>query len=126
MASEGDSDSSFPSPSRTQYFSSDMEASGEESEPRPAPGKAPLWLLKRQGQKVSPPNPNPPPGRVSESRSEGPPVLVMSLQQGAPILSPDKQHWYGSEEFLALPAQLRKTEMLALRLEHLAPLVTPP
>lgn len=30
------------------------------------------------------------------------------------------QHWYGSEEFLALPAQLRKTEMLALKLESLA------
>lgn len=42
--------------------------------------------------------------------------------------SPEKQHWYGSEEFLALPAQLRKTEMLALKLESLArsiPLVPP-
>lgn len=34
--------------------------------------------------------------------------------------SPERQHWYGSEEFLALPAQLRKTEMLALKLEGLA------
>lgn len=34
--------------------------------------------------------------------------------------SPDKEHWYGSEEFLALPAQLRKTEMLAMKLESLA------
>ncbi|KAM9707476.1 A-kinase anchor protein 6 isoform 2-T2 [Menidia menidia] len=27
------------------------------------------------------------------------------------------EHWYGSEEFLALPAQLNKTEMLAMKLE---------
>uniref|UniRef100_A0A3Q4I7F0 A-kinase anchor protein 6-like n=1 Tax=Neolamprologus brichardi TaxID=32507 RepID=A0A3Q4I7F0_NEOBR len=33
--------------------------------------------------------------------------------------SPDREHWYGSEEFLALPAQLRKTEMLAMKLESL-------
>lgn len=60
-----------------------------------------------------------------------PPVSVMSLQQGAhglPKTSPGKQHWYGSEEFLALPAQLQETEMLALKLERLAqsvPLVNP-
>lgn len=52
MLSEGDSDSSLPSPIRTQYCSSDMEASGEESEPRPPPGKTAVWVLKRQGQKV--------------------------------------------------------------------------
>lgn len=53
VLSEGDSDSSLPSPVRTQYCSSDMEASGEESEPRPPPGKTAVWVLKRQGQKVS-------------------------------------------------------------------------
>uniref|UniRef100_A0A674ML43 A-kinase anchoring protein 6 n=1 Tax=Takifugu rubripes TaxID=31033 RepID=A0A674ML43_TAKRU len=92
--SEGDSDSSAPSPIRNQYFSSDMEASGEESDPRPPPGKTAVWILKRQGQK-----------------------------QGAHVLpktSPGRQHWYGSEEFLALPAQLHETEMLALKLESLA------
>ncbi|XP_067312064.1 A-kinase anchor protein 6 isoform X2 [Pseudorasbora parva] len=31
-----------------------------------------------------------------------------------------KEHWYGSDEFLALPAQLKKTEMLAMKLESLA------
>uniref|UniRef100_A0A3Q4IEG9 A-kinase anchor protein 6-like n=1 Tax=Neolamprologus brichardi TaxID=32507 RepID=A0A3Q4IEG9_NEOBR len=72
--SEGDSDSSLPSPMREQALSSDLEASGEESDPRP-----PL-------------------------SSKG---------------SPDREHWYGSEEFLALPAQLRKTEMLAMKLESL-------
>lgn len=52
-------------------------------------------------------------------------LLIVSpqLQPGSQVLSkasPDRQHWYGSEEFLALPAQLRKTEMLAMKLESLA------
>lgn len=52
-------------------------------------------------------------------------LLIVSpkLQPGSQLLSkasPDRQHWYGSEEFLALPAQLRKTEMLAMKLESLA------
>ena len=51
--SEGDSDSSVPSPMREQFLSSDLEASGEESDPRPRPGKAAVWIVKRQGQKVS-------------------------------------------------------------------------
>uniref|UniRef100_A0A3Q3EIQ2 A-kinase anchoring protein 6 n=1 Tax=Labrus bergylta TaxID=56723 RepID=A0A3Q3EIQ2_9LABR len=44
------------------------------------------------------------------------------LHQAAQVSSkdsPDREHWYGSEEFLALPAQLRKTEMLAMKLESL-------
>lgn len=126
MLSEGDSDSSLPSPIRTQYLSSDMEASGEESEPRAPPGKTAVWVLKRQGQKV----------RLvylgegqkatqnfyslCKSNDLQPSVLVVSLQQGSQVQSPEKQHWYGSEEFLALPAQLHKTEMLALKLESLA------
>ncbi|GLD47542.1 A-kinase anchor protein 6 [Lates japonicus] len=92
--SEGDSDSSLPSPMREQFLSSDLEASGEESDPRPPPGKTAIWIVKRQGQK-----------------------------QGAQVpskASPDREHWYGSEEFLALPAQLHKTEMLAMKLESLA------
>lgn len=50
--SEGDSDSSLPSPMREQFLSSDLEASGEESDPRPPPGKTTVWIVKRQGQKV--------------------------------------------------------------------------
>uniref|UniRef100_A0A3B3XCW2 A kinase (PRKA) anchor protein 6 n=1 Tax=Poecilia mexicana TaxID=48701 RepID=A0A3B3XCW2_9TELE len=30
-----------------------------------------------------------------------------------------REHWYGSDEFLALPAQLHETEMLAVKLESL-------
>ncbi|XP_029973400.1 LOW QUALITY PROTEIN: A-kinase anchor protein 6 [Salarias fasciatus] len=88
--SEGDSDSSPPSPMREQLLSSDMEASGEDSDPRPPPGKTAVWIVKHQERKGS-------------SKS-----------------SPDREHWYGSEEFLALPAQLRKTEMLAMKLESLS------
>lgn len=48
-----------------------------------------------------------------------PPPLLQGAQVSSKA-SPDKEHWYGSEEFLALPAQLRKTEMLAMKLESLA------
>ncbi|XP_047193674.1 A-kinase anchor protein 6 isoform X2 [Scophthalmus maximus] len=87
--SEGDSDSSLPSPMREQQLLS----SDPESDPQPRPGKTAVWIVKRRGQKEAQPSPGP---------------------------SPDRQHWYGSEEFLALPAQLRKTEMLAMKLESLA------
>ncbi|KAM9466904.1 A-kinase anchor protein 6 isoform 1-T2 [Clarias gariepinus] len=39
--------------------------------------------------------------------------------------SPKEDCWYGSEEFLALPAQLKKTEMLASKLESLAQALPP-
>uniref|UniRef100_A0A665XA87 A kinase (PRKA) anchor protein 6 n=1 Tax=Echeneis naucrates TaxID=173247 RepID=A0A665XA87_ECHNA len=67
--------------------------------PRPPPSKTAVWIVKRQGQKVKADSPQ---------------------EQGSSRASPDREHWYGSEEFLALPAQLRKTEMLALKLESLA------
>ncbi|XP_051579388.1 A-kinase anchor protein 6-like isoform X3 [Myxocyprinus asiaticus] len=41
--------------------------------------------------------------------------LCISNISGSP-----KEHWYGSDEFLTLPAQLKKTEMLAMKLESLA------
>ncbi|KAF0044245.1 hypothetical protein F2P81_003403 [Scophthalmus maximus] len=88
--SEGDSDSSLPSPMREQQLLS----SDPESDPQPRPGKTAVWIVKRRGQKQE--------------------------AQPSPGPSPDRQHWYGSEEFLALPAQLRKTEMLAMKLESLA------
>ncbi|XP_008285259.1 A-kinase anchor protein 6 [Stegastes partitus] len=95
--SEGESDSSPPSPVGEQ-LPSDLEASGEDSDPRPPPSKTAIWIVKRQVQK----------GAQVSSRT-----------------SPDRQHWYGSEEFLALPAQLRKTEMLAMKLESLTQSIPP-
>ncbi|XP_068607912.1 A-kinase anchor protein 6 [Brachionichthys hirsutus] len=99
MLSEGDSDSSVPSPMREHCLSSDLEASGEESDPRPPPGGTAIWIVKRQGQKV----------RV--------PFCCCFVPSKD---NPDREHFYGSEEFLALPAQLQKTEMLAMKLESLA------
>uniref|UniRef100_A0A3B4Z8A5 A kinase (PRKA) anchor protein 6 n=1 Tax=Stegastes partitus TaxID=144197 RepID=A0A3B4Z8A5_9TELE len=59
-------------------------------------------------------------------------VVLMTCHLGPPQgaqvssrTSPDRQHWYGSEEFLALPAQLRKTEMLAMKLESLTQSIPP-
>ncbi|CAL8287316.1 unnamed protein product [Gadus morhua 'NCC'] len=76
----GASDSPVPSSGRGALSScSDMEASGEESDPRA-------------------------PGARRTARHPGP--------QG-------KDHWFGSEEFLALPDQLRHTELLAINLESL-------
>ncbi|KAM3594465.1 uncharacterized protein V6R79_008388 [Siganus canaliculatus] len=96
-----DSDSSLPSPMREQLMSSDLDASGEESEPRPPPGKTAVWIVRRQAHKRAPP-------------PEAPPL------QAPPLRAPEREHWFGSEEFLALPAQLQKSELLALKLESLA------
>lgn len=50
--SEGDSDSSLPSPIGEQYPTSDLDASGEESDHRPPPSKTAVWIVTRRGQKV--------------------------------------------------------------------------
>ncbi|XP_061633103.1 A-kinase anchor protein 6 isoform X6 [Phyllopteryx taeniolatus] len=92
--SDGDSDSSAPSPVRDQVLSSDLEASGEESDPRPPPCKIPSWLVKQKERKQD-----------FQASSEA---------------SADRVHWYGSEEFLALPAQIHKSEILAINLDSLA------
>ncbi|XP_061633099.1 A-kinase anchor protein 6 isoform X2 [Phyllopteryx taeniolatus] len=91
--SDGDSDSSAPSPVRDQVLSSDLEASGEESDPRPPPCKIPSWLVKQKERKDF---------------------------QASSEASADRVHWYGSEEFLALPAQIHKSEILAINLDSLA------
>ncbi|XP_041827319.1 A-kinase anchor protein 6 [Melanotaenia boesemani] len=90
--SNRDSDASLPSPMREQLLSSDQEASGEDSDSRPRPRKTAVWIMKHQGHKGG---------------------------HASPKVSPDREHWYGSEEFLALPDQLRKTEALAKKLESL-------
>ncbi|XP_031435585.1 A-kinase anchor protein 6 isoform X2 [Clupea harengus] len=66
---------------------------------------------------------------LSSSSPEVPPLstkasLLIVSRTGTRISredpSPNEEHWYGSDEFLALPSQLRKTEMLAMKLESLA------
>ncbi|KAG5265592.1 hypothetical protein AALO_G00244190 [Alosa alosa] len=62
---------------------------------------------------------------LSPSTAKGS-LLMVPRAPGSQIVprgedpSPNEEHWYGSDEFLALPSQLRKTEMLALKLESLA------
>ncbi|XP_028294719.1 A-kinase anchor protein 6 isoform X2 [Gouania willdenowi] len=91
--SEEDSDSPLPSPIMDRPFSSsDVDASGEESDPRPPAGRKSIWNVKQHEQK----------GTLVESK-----------------LGTDREHWYGSEEFLALPSHLQKTETLAMKLESL-------
>lgn len=51
--------------------------------------------------------------------------LWIMPKQSCKKSSPKDDCWYGSEEFLALPAQLKKTEMLASKLESLAQALPP-
>ncbi|XP_077587062.1 A-kinase anchor protein 6 isoform X2 [Stigmatopora nigra] len=95
---DGDSDSSVPSPTGEHAMSSDLEASGEESDPRPPSGKMPSWLGKRRGYNAC---------------------------RGSSATSLDREHWFGSDEFLALPAQIHKNEILAFDLESLARALRP-
>ncbi|KAM9777552.1 A-kinase anchor protein 6-like [Neosynchiropus ocellatus] len=87
---QSEGDSCSPLPSPIRpSSSSEHEASSEDSDPRPSPVRNSVWIIKRPEHKVS---------------------------SGAAL---DQEHWYGSEEFLALPAQLRKPELLSIRLEEL-------
>ncbi|XP_019732985.1 uncharacterized protein LOC109520298, partial [Hippocampus comes] len=85
---DGDSDFSAASPAGDRVPSSDLDASGEDSDPRPAAGKMPSW-----------------PGKQKAHKRE---------RQARPEAGPDRERWYGSEDFLALPAQLHQSETLAI------------
>ncbi|XP_061074512.1 A-kinase anchor protein 6 isoform X2 [Conger conger] len=116
---------------------------------RPDPAAVPLTDGRRAGEGASPPTSptqNPPScilpaedrGLTSEPpdhRSLKDSVLdlpqtkvVQVLEEEGSRLSPSgssrmsskEERWYGSDEYLALPSQLRKTEILALKLETLA------
>lgn len=50
---DGDSDFSAASPAGDRVPSSDLDASGEDSDPRPAPGKMLYWPGKQNAHKVS-------------------------------------------------------------------------
>ncbi|XP_052352638.1 A-kinase anchor protein 6-like isoform X2 [Oncorhynchus keta] len=89
-----DTDSSLPSPMREP---SDHESHDEAtSEDFRRPTKEAVWIVQPQCPHLHHPAP------VGTSPN------------------PSKEHWFRSDEFLALPAKLKKTEMLAMKLETLA------
>ncbi|XP_061675651.1 A-kinase anchor protein 6 isoform X4 [Syngnathoides biaculeatus] len=91
---DGDSGSPVPSPARDRFLLSEPEAGWEESDPRPPPCEIPSWVVQQEEHKQD-----------------------FQVSSGA---SPDRVHWYGSEEFLALPARIHESEILAINLESLA------
>eukprot|EP00063_Salmo_salar_P074997 XP_014049832.1 PREDICTED: A-kinase anchor protein 6 [Salmo salar] len=91
-----DTDSPLLSPMRDPLdHESYDEASSEDSSPLT---KAADWIIQRQGPKLH--------------------HQAQALAEASP--NPSEERWFGSDEFLALPAQLKKTEMLAMKLETLA------
>uniref|UniRef100_A0A8C5H1N6 A kinase (PRKA) anchor protein 6 n=1 Tax=Gouania willdenowi TaxID=441366 RepID=A0A8C5H1N6_GOUWI len=76
--------------------------------------------------KWSPHRPNhvgsPGAAQTSDDSSYSETVNCFCFLQGTLVeskLGTDREHWYGSEEFLALPSHLQKTETLAMKLESL-------
>ncbi|XP_043119708.1 A-kinase anchor protein 6 isoform X3 [Puntigrus tetrazona] len=89
-AKQAYSDSSSPPPSSGEETSDPDQREMSSSPDDQAPTTGSLWIVNQN-------------------------ALCISNASGSP-----KEHWYGSDEFLALPAQLKKTEMLAMKLESLA------
>ncbi|KAG9336394.1 hypothetical protein JZ751_002741 [Albula glossodonta] len=82
-----------------------------------APGPTPPWV----GDK----DPSPEPANIHAFPKNMavrilPEEVARLSPSGSSRISSKEDHWYGSDEYLALPSQLRKTEMLALKLETLA------
>uniref|UniRef100_A0A9J8DLS3 A-kinase anchoring protein 6 n=1 Tax=Cyprinus carpio carpio TaxID=630221 RepID=A0A9J8DLS3_CYPCA len=88
-AKQAYSDSSSPPPSSGEDISDPDQREVLSSPDNQAPTTDSLWIVNQN-------------------------ALCISNPSGSP-----KDHWYGSDEFLALPTQLKKTEMLALKLESL-------
>lgn len=93
----------------------------------------------KSNHKIQSPETNPPLATSAEEITdhdsrESSSSLDGYLQTTDSLMNESKQYrkrsltdecWFGSEEFLALPAQLKKTEMLALKLETLAQTLPP-
>ncbi|XP_051942677.1 LOW QUALITY PROTEIN: A-kinase anchor protein 6 [Hippocampus zosterae] len=109
---DGDSDSSAASPAGYGGPSSDPDASGEDSDPRPAAGKGKMLSW---------------PGKQSAGGERWFVLARALLLTSSPWrqAGPERQRWYGSEDFLALPAQIRESESLAINLESLARALRP-
>ncbi|KAK2843444.1 hypothetical protein Q7C36_011659 [Tachysurus vachellii] len=93
---EVNSDSSTPPPSSGEETSNHNPCESSSSLDDHLPNTDSLWIMPKQSSPTTEKN-----------------------------RSPKDDCWYGSEEFLALPAQLKKTEMLALKLESLAQALPP-
>ncbi len=89
-AKQAYSDSSSPPPSSGEGISDPDQREMSSSPDDQAPTTGSLWIVNQN-------------------------ALCIPDTSGSP-----KEQWYGSDEFLALPAQLKKTEMLAMKLESLA------
>ncbi|XP_016311336.1 A-kinase anchor protein 6-like [Sinocyclocheilus anshuiensis] len=89
-AKQAYSDSSSPPPSSGEDISDPDQREMSSSPDDQAPTTGSLWIMNQN-------------------------ALCISNPSGSP-----KEQWYGSDEFLALPTQLKKTEMLAMKLESLA------
>ncbi|XP_076834019.1 A-kinase anchor protein 6-like isoform X2 [Brachyhypopomus gauderio] len=86
-----------------------MQATGDSSSPLPSSGEEPSDLDVRE----------------DSTSPEDLPLPLEASVSARPAHSPGGECWYGSDEFLALPAQLRQTELLALKLENLAQSLPP-
>ncbi|XP_016129496.1 A-kinase anchor protein 6-like isoform X3 [Sinocyclocheilus grahami] len=89
-AKQAYSDSSSPPPSSGEDISDPDQREMSSSPDNQPPTTGSLWIMNQN-------------------------ALCISNPSGSP-----KEQWFGSDEFLALPAQLKKTEMLAMKLESLA------
>ncbi|KAJ8394258.1 hypothetical protein AAFF_G00048410 [Aldrovandia affinis] len=93
------------------------------------PGSAPPL----PGDPTNPEPPPPAPAPLPKPRRARPTPRRRRRRRGSRLspsgssrMSWKEDRWFGSDEYLALPAQLRKTEMLALKLETLAKALPPP
>lgn len=120
---------------------------GQGGDTHPDPPPVPPTDGRRGGEGASPPRspargpPSPIPP-ADDLRSTSEPADTLDLPQSEVVQIPEEEgsrlspsgssrvsskedRWYGSDEYLALPSQLRKTEMLALKLETLAKALPP-
>uniref|UniRef100_A0AAR2K5H7 A kinase (PRKA) anchor protein 6 n=1 Tax=Pygocentrus nattereri TaxID=42514 RepID=A0AAR2K5H7_PYGNA len=105
--------------------STNLHSSSKSKPSKPKPNSDSSSLPSSSGEDTSDHDPR----ESSSSPDDHPPTTgslwVMPHVPQTSSRSPKGECWYGSDEFLALPAQLRKTEMLALKLESLAQALPP-
>ncbi|KAL6477742.1 hypothetical protein MHYP_G00135770 [Metynnis hypsauchen] len=105
--------------------STNLHSSSKSKPSKPKPNSDSSSLPSSSGEDTSDHDPR----ESSSSPDDRPPTTgslwIMPHVPQTTSCSPKDECWYGSDEFLALPVQLRKTEMLALKLESLAQALPP-